>query len=206
MNQILASASATGRHCRLPSHGQLVALAMITLTSACYAPPLVPAKAPEAAPAAPPERRAPAIERSEPVVEPDSERSPRESPKEAPPSAAYLDAVHARLHPVFAKTLADFDSLPQAPARGGDLVTVLEVVLSPGEGRIERIGIIKSSGSTVFNVTTLDSFLRAQPFGKAPDFVVSSDGKVYLHWEVHRDGDDACSPRNAYPLMLRPAP
>ncbi len=167
---------------------------------------MVPAKAPAAATAAPPERREPAIERSAPVVEPsapvvepDSERSPKEI---AAPSAGYLDAIHARLHPIFAKSLAAFDALPQAPARGGGLVTVLEIVLSPAEGRIEKMGIVKTSGVTMFDVTTLEAVFRAQPLGKAPDIVVSSDGKVYLHWEIHRDSDDACSARNARSFQL----
>ncbi len=65
------------------------------------------------------------------------------------------------------------------------------------------MGIVKTSGVTVFDVTALVSFSHAPPFGKAPDIVVSANGKVYLHWELHRDGDDACSTRNAHPFMLK---
>ena len=35
---------------------------------------------------------------------------------------------------------------------------------------------------------------------------MSPDGKVYLHWEFHRDRNDACSTRNAFPYLLKAAP
>lgn len=76
----------------------------------------------------------------------------------------------------------------------------------PAEGRIEKIGVIKSSGITVFDVVSLSSVNRAQPFGKAPDIIVSPDARVYLRWELHRDRDDPCSTRNAHPFLLQSRP
>jgi outer membrane biosynthesis protein TonB len=60
---------------------------------------------------------------------------------------------------------------------------------------------VKTSGITAFDIAALDSVQRASPFGTAPSAIVSPDGRVYLHWEFHRD-DYACSTINARPFML----
>jgi hypothetical protein len=43
---------------------------------------------------------------------------------------------------------------------------------------------------------------RAQPFGPAPVEIVSGDGRVYFHWEFHRDEVYACSTAGAQPYLL----
>jgi hypothetical protein len=68
------------------------------------------------------------------------------------------------------------------------------------------MGVTRASGITAFDVVALNSINRAQPFGKAPDAIVSPDGNVYLHWEFHRDPFDACTTRNARPFILKSAP
>lgn len=120
--------------------------------------------------------------------------------------ATYLNTIHNRLHPIFAEEfLSSLDRLPDGHSFNQNLVTHLEIVLSKDEGKVVRMGITKPSGMTAFDIVALNSLNRASPFGKAPDAIVSHDGKVYLHWEFHRDPYDACSTRNAYPYIL-PAP
>ena len=150
-----------------------------------------------------PVEKSPAIERYEPVVKRDNTSSLQGI---ALPFATYINAIHNRLHPVFAEELAAFNALPQGPARDGDLITVLEIVLDPAEGQLVRMGVVKASGVTAFDVAALSAINRSRPFGKAPDVIVSYDGKVYLHWEFHRDPSDACTTRNAFPFLLHSAP
>jgi hypothetical protein len=123
------------------------------------------------------------------------------------PFATYINAIHNRLHPIFAEEfLAALDGLPKSHALNQELVTHIEIVLSRDQGRIVRIGVTRPSGVTAFDVVALSSVNRAQPFGKAPELIVSPDGNVYLHWEFHRDPFDACTTRNARPFLLKEAP
>jgi hypothetical protein len=117
--------------------------------------------------------------------------------------ATYLNTIHNRLHPIFAEEfLASLDNLPDKHSFNKNLVTHIEIVLSKDEGKIVRMGVTSASGMTAFDIVALNSMQRSSPFGKAPDAIVSHDGKVYLHWEFHRDPFDACSTRNAFPYLL----
>jgi len=124
------------------------------------------------------------------------------------PFARYLNAIHLRIHPVFAdRFLASLQSLPKDhPLNREDMSTHLEIVLSKEDGRIVRMGITKSSGVTAFDVGALDSVQKASPFGAPPDVIVSPDGNVYLHWEFHRLPHYACSTYFARPYILKSAP
>lgn len=122
----------------------------------------------------------------------------------AVPFASYLNTIHNRIHPIFADSfLGSLDHLPRShPMNDPKIITRLEIVVSPKEGRIVKMGIVKTSGITAFDVAALDSVNRAQPFGPAPGAIVSPDGNVYLHWEFHRDEVYACSTMHARPFML----
>lgn len=122
----------------------------------------------------------------------------------AVPFASYLNTIHNRIHPLFADSfLGSLDNLPRThPLNSPKLVTRLEIVVSPKEGRIVKMGIVKTSGITSFDIAALDSVHRAQPFGPAPGAIVSTDGNVYLHWEFHRDEVFACSTMHARPFLL----
>ena len=122
----------------------------------------------------------------------------------AVPFASYLNTIHNRIHPLFAESfLGSLDNLPKThPMNNPKMLTRLEIVVSPKEGRIVKMGIVKTSGITAFDIAALDSVHRAQPFGPAPGAIVSSDGNVYLHWEFHRDEVFACSTMHARPFML----
>jgi TonB family protein len=125
----------------------------------------------------------------------------------AAPFATYLVQIHNRIHPIFADSfLGSLDSLPKEhPLNNQRLVTKLEIVLTK-EGRIVKMGIVKPSGMTMFDVAALDSVQRASPFGPAPSAILSGDGYVYLHWEFHRDEVYACTTMNAFPFKLNNAP
>ncbi len=124
------------------------------------------------------------------------------------PFARYLNAIHNRLHPVFAdRFLATLDAMPQNhPLNRQDMVTHIEIVLSKEDGRIVRMGVTKSSGNTAFDVGALDAVQQASPYGVPPEAIVSPDGNVYLHWEFYRQPFYACSTYFAHPYMLKAAP
>jgi hypothetical protein len=126
----------------------------------------------------------------------------------AVPFASYLNTIHNRIHPIFADSfLGSLDNLPKNhPLNDPRLITRLEIVVSPKEGRIVKMGVVKTSGITAFDIAALDSVHRAQPFGPAPGAIVSPDGNVYLHWEFHRDEVFACSTMHARPFMLNTPP
>jgi TonB family protein len=81
------------------------------------------------------------------------------------------------------------------------IYTSLEIVLTK-EGHLHKMGVVRTSGITAFDIAALDSVSRASPFGPAPSAIISPDGNVYLHWEFHRDEVYACSTMNARPFLL----
>jgi hypothetical protein len=124
------------------------------------------------------------------------------------PFATYLSVIHNRLHPIFADWyLSSLDSLPaNHPLNRPDLSTSIEIILDEDEGRIVKLGVTKASGVTMFDVAALDSTERAAPFGRPPREIVSPDGRVYLHWEFHRNPAIACTTYNARPYILKGQP
>jgi hypothetical protein len=124
------------------------------------------------------------------------------------PFANYLNLIHQRLHPMFAdRFLSSLDRMPREhPLNDMEMITNLEIVLSPDDGRIVRMGVTKASGVTAFDIGALDSVRKASPFGAAPKAIVSPDGHVYLHWGFHRNPNFACSTYNARPYMIKARP
>jgi hypothetical protein len=124
------------------------------------------------------------------------------------PFASYLNAVHNRIHPVFADTfLVSLNSLPSNhPLNQMDISTHLEIVLSSVDGRLVDMGVTKTSGVTAFDIGALESVLRASPFGPPPRQIISPDGNVYFHWEFHRNPYYACSTYFARPYILKTRP
>ncbi|HEY3495414.1 MAG TPA: TonB C-terminal domain-containing protein [Polyangiaceae bacterium] len=124
------------------------------------------------------------------------------------PFASYLNQIHLRIHPLFAESFLDsLDDLPSThPMNRPDIATNLEIVLDRDEGRIQRMGITKTSGVTAFDVAALEAVHRAQPFGTPPREIVSPDGNVYFHWEFHRNREEACSTYFARPFILKGQP
>jgi hypothetical protein len=121
--------------------------------------------------------------------------------------AGYLNAIHNRIHPIFVFSFLDsLDGLPAShPMNNQDLSTEIEIILDQESGNVVRMGVTKFSGITAFDVAALDSVKRAGPFGAPPREIVSPDGRVYLHWEFHRNAE-ACSTFNARPFILKAEP
>jgi TonB family protein len=121
----------------------------------------------------------------------------------AVPFASFLNGMHNRIHPIFADSfLGSLDGLPaNHPMNDKHLLTRLEIVITK-DGHLKKMGIVKTSGITAFDIAALDAVDRAQPFGPAPSAIVSGDGNVYLQWEFHRDEVYACSTMGARPYIL----
>jgi TonB family protein len=117
--------------------------------------------------------------------------------------ASYLNRVHGQLHPLFTDAfLLSLDELPQwHPLNQANLMVMLEIVLDR-EGKISRLGVVKPSGVTAFDIAALESVHRTQPFGSPPTEIVSPDGFVYLHWEFYRNPQYACATYFAHPFIL----
>ncbi len=149
------------------------------------------------------ERWRPAIENYDPSVKLGDENALNAA---AVPFAEYLVGIHNRLHPIFGDEFLGSGAADSEGMSDMSLITHVELVLDKSEGKIVRMGVTKRSGSTIFDAVALESLDRASPFGKAPPEIVSPDGNVYLHWEFHRDPFDACSTRNAHPILMKHPP
>src|SRR5262249_1973949 len=90
------------------------------------------------------------------------------------PFPTYLVAVHNRIHPLFAdQCLGSLGVLPPGHPLSQDLSVHIEIVLAKDTGKIVRMGVVKISGVTAFDLAALDAVSRAAPFGKAPDAIAS---------------------------------
>ncbi len=118
--------------------------------------------------------------------------------------SSYIESMHARIHSFLAQgALPRLDRLPQDHLlQNRAQKTDLELVVDGRDGGLVRMGVLRSSGTTAFDVLVLESVLRAAPFGAAPEEIRSADGLVYLHWEFHRDPEYACSTYFARPFLL----
>ena len=110
------------------------------------------------------------------------------------PFAIYVNGMDKRIHPLFAESfLRSLDRFPpEHPLSDKGLVTRVEIILGTN-GHLERVGIIKGSGVTAFDIGVLDSIFRAAPFDRPPVAILSTDGKVHVQWEFHRDPASSCN-------------
>jgi hypothetical protein len=122
------------------------------------------------------------------------------------PFATYIVAIHGRFHDVFQEELEAARQAYPELRTAAHLATDVEVGVDRDEGRPVLLGVVKSSGSTVFDAVVLASWRRAGPLGPPPSAIVSPGGRVYVHWTLHTDPHDACAPRNARPYLLAKAP
>jgi hypothetical protein len=124
------------------------------------------------------------------------------------PFGTYLHHIHNRIHPIFADDFLDsLDGRFPAnhPINESKLVTWLEIVVDGETGKLVKMGVVRASGVTAFDVAALDAVDRAAGkagFGKPPAAILSTDGNVYFHWEFHRDRPIACGTQNARPYLV----
>lgn len=117
----------------------------------------------------------------------------------ASPFAAYIAAVHRRIHTEFADRF--LRSLPMgSPYQDPALMTKLEIVLNR-DGSVHRIGVVRSSGLLPFDFGAFNSVLRGQPYPPAPSSILSGDGRVYFHWGFYRN-QRQCGTFNAEPYII----
>jgi TonB family protein len=97
--------------------------------------------------------------------------------------------MHRKLHPLWAfGQLAAWDKLPSSSLfNNPELMTGIDLVLTR-DGVPESVTIFRSSGFLDYDVAVVDTVLAASPFPAPPAEVLSTDGKVHVEWQIHRDG------------------
>jgi TonB family protein len=116
--------------------------------------------------------------------------SPRPIGVRASPLAAYITAMHRRIHPIFTNEfLGGLDARHELSEPG--LSTTLEIVVR-GDGTLEQVTIVRASGATKLDAGALDAVMRAAPFVKPPLAALGADGKVRLDWAFARDPVRGC--------------
>jgi TonB family protein len=105
--------------------------------------------------------------------------------------AAYIARAHRKIHVEWGYGLwQNFRDLPDplgATPYQSSIFARLEIRLDR-QGRITRLGLVRTSGHTTFDGAAMASVLAAAPFGPPPEEMVSRDGITYLHWNFYQDG------------------
>lgn len=116
-----------------------------------------------------------------------------------PPSAAFLDYTESlhrgSLHDVYSRGwLESLEDLTKTHALSNlALEVTVGLVIAKETGELERLFLIKSSGSELFDVGTLEAISRAAPFPPPPEALVGDEENVSLAWRLFRHPDYACS-------------
>jgi TonB family protein len=110
----------------------------------------------------------------------------------AAPFVQFITRMHRQIHEKWAfGFLTQMDtSFRDSPMNDLKLVAKLEIVLD-GEGNVDKIAMVRTSGITGFDGAAISAVYAAAPFPTPPTAILSGNGKVYLHWKFHRNGD-AC--------------
>jgi TonB family protein len=105
------------------------------------------------------------------------------------PFAAFIARVHRQIHKYWGfGALEDWDALPaSSPFNNESLATTLEIVLNQ-DGTVGKITVVKASGYLAYDAAAIDAVFAAGPFPEPPSEILSSNGKVYFHWNFARDG------------------
>lgn len=139
-----------------------------------------------------------AIENYTPEVRPGNQTALNAA---ASPFATFLSDMHRRIHREFAdRYIASLG--PDAPEGLNDptLRTTLEISVNQ-DGSLNRVGIVATSGNTLFDFGAFASVFRAQPFPRPPSVILSGDGRAWLRWHFDR-GPRHCGTWNAEPYIL----
>jgi TonB family protein len=120
----------------------------------------------------------------------------------AAPFAQFITRMHRQIHEKWGfGFLAQMDaSFRDSPMNDMKLVTNLEIVLD-GEGKVDRISMVRTSGSTGFDAAAISSVYSAEPFPTPPSAILSGNSKVYIHWKFHRNGDACGTPGVSYFIL-----
>jgi TonB family protein len=107
--------------------------------------------------------------------------------------SAYIAQMHRSIHDQwgFGQILV-WDEQPRtSPLNNVTLLATLELVLN-GDGTIDNIKVVRSSGLRAYDVAAIDVAYSAGPYPSAPKALRSANGKIYIHWDFHRD-DRQCA-------------
>jgi hypothetical protein len=119
----------------------------------------------------------------------------------ASPFARFLHDMHVRIHQEFAERyLGSLGVDPPAGLNDESLHTVLEIAVNT-DGSIYRVGIVETSGNTLYDLGAFTAVWRAQPFPHPPSIILSGDGHAWLHWRFDR-GPRHCGTWNAEPFLI----
>lgn len=121
------------------------------------------------------------------------------------PFATFLHDVHVRIHQEFSDGYVTRIAMDTTTGENDpSLHTTLEVSIN-ADGSLNQIGIVRTSGNTLFDQGAFNAMWRAQPFPRPPDEILSGDGRAWLRWNFHRD-DRRCATDFAEPFILDNAP
>ena len=109
--------------------------------------------------------------------------------------ARYVVAIHAKLHPVFTdEYLASLCALDRGDALNDPKLTAEVELAIRADGAIANIGLISPSGQESFDAAVLQSFERIAPLPSPDPQTLSTDGHVYVRWQLTRDEHAGCAP------------
>jgi TonB family protein len=120
----------------------------------------------------------------------------------AAPFAQFVTGMHRQIHEKFAFGFLDQmdTSFRHSPMDDMRLVAKLEIVLDQ-KGNVDKISMVRTSGNTGFDISAINSVYDAAPFPVPPTAILSGNGKVYLHWKFHRNGDACGTPGVSYFIL-----
>lgn len=119
----------------------------------------------------------------------------------ASPFAHFLHDMHVRIHQQYVEHyLASLSLNPDDPLNNMEMHSTLEIAVNP-DGSIYRVGVLETSGQTLFDLGAFTAVYRAQPFPRPPSMILSGDGHAWLHWRFDR-GPRQCGTWNAEPFLL----
>jgi TonB family protein len=123
----------------------------------------------------------------------------------AAPFAAFIARMHRNIHERWGfGFLEDLASRPMSdPMNNRELVTRLEIVLA-GDGTIDGVKVIHTSGVMGFDVAAVDVVYNAGPFPDPPAAIRSRNGKIYVHWSFHRDERQCATSHTDYYILDNP--
>ena len=96
--------------------------------------------------------------------------------------------MHRSIHKLWGfGALDDWDELPSSsPLNDYKLSTTLEMVMNR-DGTVDKVTVVRASGYLPFDAAAIDVAFNAGPYPDPPRAIRSANGKIYVHWQFHRD-------------------
>jgi TonB family protein len=123
----------------------------------------------------------------------------------AAPFAAYIARMHRSIHEKWGfGQIEEWDEKPStSPYNNPELLTTLELVLN-GDGTIDNVKVIRSSGLGMYDTAAVDVAYSSGPYPDPPREIRSANGKIYIHWDFHRDGRQCATSGVSYFILNNP--